>query len=170
MDLFDLVIAKKLAGGGGGGGGGVGTLLASKSLGTVNTSSTSETQIDTITISDAANYDMFLAIVKGDSIINSRHYASASFAHLYGTSDRAHEPAGTTGAPASNRWNCIATSSGNLKTTQNGRGIYIGNLVRSNYDITITICAAYNSTQTGTINNDYSVEIYGINLYDLITA
>ena len=62
MDLFDIAVAKKLAGGGGGGGGSSWELLAQKEYSFSEEAPTTSTQIDTITVpsTDIWNSDLII--------------------------------------------------------------------------------------------------------------
>lgn len=172
MDLFDIAVARKLAGGGSGGGGSsFGTLIVDKSLGHISTSSSSEVLVGSVTISDVADlYDMYLAVIYADEKVNNRHFATASMGFVYGASNRAEEGPGVSGIYISNRWNCMVYGNGNFATAQNGRGIYISDVKKDDNDITLKLAATYNSSGTKTIDNDYSIKVYGFNFYELITA
>lgn len=155
-----------------GGGGGVGTLLATLSMGTISTSST--TAADTgksISVSPVNNYDLLIVETSVDSVTNNRHTATVGLIFLtasstVGTKDGA--------SVATVKWNSKISSNGTT-TTRAGTtayGIYPNScsVATSNSVTTATIpmYRRYNSTSTGTINGTYTARVYGVNLYDLI--
>lgn len=156
----------------GGGGSGIGTLLVEESLGHISVSSSSETSLGHSIEINSVDYDMFIAVISADNLINGRHYATTSVAYVYGATNRNTEGAGTKGIASSNRWTAKAGSNGLLATTQSGRGLYISavSVAYADRKVTLSLAGMYNSTSTGTIDNDYTARIYGVNLYDFISS
>lgn len=152
----------------GGGGGSDMILLTEKSLGNVSVTSTSETVVGTVSFTSDTDYDMYIAVISRSEVQGNYHYATASTLLRIGTSNRATDGPGNTSYANSSRWNCTANSNGTINTAQSGRGLYIGNLTRQGTETTLTIAGIYNSSGTKTINGEYSIQVYGINLYGLI--
>ena len=156
----------------GGGGGGVGTLLATLSLGTISTSST--TAADTgksISVSNVNNYDLLIVETSVNTVTNNRHTATVGLIFLTASSTVGTKDGATV---ATVKWNSKISSSA-VTTTRAGTtayGIYPNScsVATSNNVTTATIplYRRYNSTSTGTINGNYTARVYGVNLYDLI--
>lgn len=156
----------------GGGGGGVGTLLATLSLGTISTSST--TAADTgksISVSGVNNYDLLVVETSVDTVTNNRHTATVGLIFLTASSTVGTKDGATV---ATVKWNSKISSSA-VTTTRAGTtayGIYPNSCSVSTSNsvttATIPLYRRYNSTSTGTINGSYTARVYGMNLYDLI--
>lgn len=152
----------------GGGGGGVGTLLATLSLGTISTSST--TAADTgksISVSGVNNYDLLVVETSVDTVTNNRHTATVGLIFLTASSTVGTKDGATV---ATVKWNSKISSSA-VTTTRAGTtayGIYPNSCSVSSGTATIPLYRRYNSTSTGTINGSYTARVYGMNLYDLI--
>ncbi len=151
----------------GGGGSGL-TLLATKSLGTISTSSTTATDTgQTVSVPDAGDYD-FLIVQTYRQKTNSRHLCTIAVIELYSTADAA---AGRSSAT-------IATAKMNMKVDSSGYvgsrvgttayGIYPNSCSISGGDGTLAMYQRYNSTSTGTINGSYTTDVYGVNMLNLI--
>lgn len=157
----------KVTGTASGGGGGL-TLLATKSLGSLSTSSTSASDTGkNIEVTGYANYDVLVVDVSVDSITNNRHTSTVSMVYVTGTSNVNTK---NTYAVGSNKWNSKVNSSGTGSTRQSSSayGIYANAASVSNNKMTITFYYRYNSNNTGTINGTYTARVYGLKLYDLI--
>ena len=156
----------------GGGGGGVGTLLATLSLGTISTSSTTATDTGkSISVSGVNNYDLLVVETSVNSVTNNRHTATVGLIFLTASSAVGTKNGATV---ATVKWNSKISSSA-VTTTRAGTtayGIYPNScsVATSNNVTTATIplYQRYNSTSTGTINGSYTARVYGMNLYDLI--
>lgn len=156
----------------GGGGGGVGTLLATLSLGTISTSST--TAADTgksISVSGVNNYDLLVVETSVDTVTNNRHTATVGLIFLTASSTVGTKDGATV---ATAKWNSKISSSA-VTTTRAGTtayGIYPNSCSVSTSNsvttATIPLYRRYNSTSTGTINGAYTARVYGVKLYDLI--
>lgn len=147
---------------------GIGTLLATKSLGTISTNSTTATDTgQTVSVSGINNYDLLVVETSVDTKTNNRHASTMQCIWLTGSSN-----IGTKSGSA------IASATMNDKLSSNGTatsrsnttkyGIYVNSVSISNGSATLTIYERYNNTQTGTINGPYTTRVYGVNLYDLI--
>lgn len=151
-----------------GGGGGIGTLLATSSTGSVNTTSTQAANLNKdVSVSGINAYDLLIVEASVDSVTNGRHCATISLIFL---------TAGTTigtkngGTVASNKLNIKVSSNGTYTSVQGttAYGIYANSVSISNGTATIPMYRRYNSTSTGTINGTYTTRVYGVKLYDLI--
>lgn len=147
---------------------GIGTLLATKSLGTISTTSTNATDTgQTVSVSGINGYDLLIVETSVDTKTNSRHASTMQCIWLTASST-----IGTKNGSA------IATATMNDKLSSSGTvtsrssttkyGIYVYSVSISNGSATLTMYERYNNTQTGTINGSYTTRVYGVNLYDLI--
>ena len=143
-------------------------LLATKSLGTISTSSTTATDTgQTVSVDDVDGYDLLVVETSVNSVTNGRHAATINLIWLV-----AGTTIGTTSGTA------IATATFNVKFSSAGvatsrtsttkYGIYANSCTASNGDATIAMYQRYNSTQTGTINGAYTARVYGLKLFGLI--
>lgn len=157
----------------GGGGSGL-TLLGTLDVGTISTSSTTDTDTGkSITVKGIYPYDLLICECSVNTKTNSRHAASIRLCWLTASSAIETKNGGT-----------FATATMNIKLSSNGTatsrsnttayGVYAkaatvsaGN-TGDNGQAVITIYKRYNSTQTGTINGTYTMRVYGVKLYDLI--
>ena len=153
---------------GGGGSGGL-TLLATKALGTISTSSTTATDTgQTLEVSGINDYDALIIETSVDTKTNGRHACTTRLAWLTASSAIGTKNGA---ALATATWNVKLNSSGTATSRSNTTpyGIYAYSLTTpSGGKTTITIYQRYNSTQTGTINGSYTMRVYGVKLYDLI--
>lgn len=143
-------------------------LLATLSLGTISTSST--TAADTgksITVSGINSYDALIFETSVDTKVNNRHACTTALIWLTASSNVSTKNGATI---ASNRWNCKLSSNGTATTRQSttAYGIYPYAVTIGTNSASITIYQRYNSTQTGTINGSYTARVYGVKIYDLI--
>lgn len=153
---------------------GIGTLLATASLGTISTSSTSAADTGkSITAKGVYGYDLLIVECSVDSPTNNRHTASGRLILLTAGTNVSTKNGSTI---ASVTWNSRLSSAGVTTTRANttAYGVYAyactlsdGN-TGDNGQAVITLYQRYNSTYTGTINGSYTARVYGVNLYDLI--
>lgn len=147
---------------------GIGTLLATKSLGTISTNSTTATDTgQTVSVSGINGYDLLVVETSVNTKTNGRHASTMQCIWLTASST-----IGTKSGSA------IATATMNVKLSSSGTatsrsnttkyGIYVNSVSISNGSATLTMYQRYNNTQTGTINGSYTTRVYGVNLYDLI--
>lgn len=158
----------RTAGTNSGGGGGSPTLLATLSLGTISTSSTTATNTgQSISVSGINDYDLLIVETSVDSIWVNRHMATVKLIWLTADSTIGTKNAATI---ATATWNCRNNSSSTVTTraSTTAYGIYPYSCSISNGTATIPMYQRYNNTQTGTINNAYTTRVYGVKCYDLI--
>ena len=151
-----------------GGGSSNWTLLGSKSLGTISTSSTTDTDTgQTIVVTGWNDYDLLVCECSVNTKTNGRHAASTKTAWMTASSNVTTKN-GITFATAC--WNCKLSSSGTATTRSSttSYGVYAKAGTISGSNLTITIYQRYNSTQSGTINGSYTMRVYGVKIYDLI--
>lgn len=144
------------------------TLLGTKALGTISTSSTTDTDTgQTIVVTGWNEYDLIVCECSVNTKTNGRHTCSTKTAWLTASSDVGTKN-GCTFATAT--WNSKLSSAGVATTRSNttSYGVYAKAGTISGSNLTITIYQRYNSTQTGTINGSYTMRVYGIKIYDLI--
>lgn len=151
-----------------GGGGGIGTLLATKSLGTISTSSTTATDTgQSVSVSSINDYDCLIVETTVNTVTNNRHTCTVGFIWLTASSSVGTKNGGTIATAKLN----MKISSTGVTTTRAGTtayGIYPNSITISNGTASIPMYQRYNSTSTGTINGAYTTRVYGVNLYDLI--
>ena len=171
MNLYDIAIAKKLSGGGGGGGGGSRIdLLATQSLGHIETESTTATEVGAIggfTYNDFEDYDLILCVASTGVKAEGVHYATVCPLWLTGSALPTKN-----GLQNGARIVYQGTSGGGLKSaggteTSYMCGVFVTFSTRSG-NITIKFSSKYSSSNSGTINGDYTAKIYGVKLFDLI--
>ena len=144
------------------------TLLGTKSVGTISTSSTTDTDTgQTIVVTGWNDYDLIVCECSVDTQTNNRHLCSTRLAWLTASSAVTTKN-GCTFATAT--WNAKKSSSGTVTTRSSttAYGVYAKAGTISGSNLTITIYQRYNSTQTGTINGSYTMRVYGCKIYDLI--
>ena len=146
------------------------TKIATKSLGTISTSSTSATDTgQTLNVEGFDAYDMLIAICYTPTHTNGRHVATVRLINFSATSSTATKTATS-----------IATSTQHYKLSSSGTlsersgttpyGVYINGATINTTTprtLTLTIYQRYNSTSTGTINGSYTLDVYGVKLQDL---
>ena len=168
MDLFDLAVANKLAGGGGGGGGGGLDLIATKSIGHITQSSTTATDTgQSVVIDDVNAYDILLVVVSADNPVANSHVGTMRPITLTAGSD-VDIKNGRNLDNACLNFSNIATGKTVSKANKSANGIFPYDVTVASGKITIPIYSQYNSTYTGTIDNDYTVRVYGVNIVNLI--
>ena len=154
----------------GGGGTSNFTLLGTKSVGAISTSSTTDTDTgQTIVIGSSAwnDYDLIVCECSVDTKTNGRHACSTRLAWMTASSAVGTKN-GCTFATAT--WNCKLSSSGTATTRSSttAYGVYAKAGTISGTNLTLTIYQRYNSTQTGTMNGAYTMRVYGVKIYDYI--
>ena len=150
-------------------GGGVGTLLTTKSLGTVSTSSTSATDTgQTVLVSSINSYDLLIVETSVDSVVNNRHEATVQLIVLTAGTNVTTKKDGAT--LVTNTQNIKISSSGVATSRQSTTkyGVYVNSTSIGASGLTLTMYKRYNNTQTGTVNGSYTVRVYGVSTYDLI--
>ena len=154
----------------GGGGSDHLTKIATKSLGTISTSSTSAADTgQTLGVTDFDAYDLLICICHTSPHTNGRHVATVRLINFSATSNVNTKTATS-----------IATSTAHFKLSSSGvlsaragttpYGVYVNAATISTSGtrtLTLTIYQRYNSTSTGTINGSYTLDVYGVKLQDL---
>ena len=149
-------------------GGGVGTLLATKSLGTISTSSTSATDTgQSLTVSGINSYDALIVETSVDTVVNNRHTCTVAVILFAATSNR-NTKSGATIATLKQNYKISSSGVTTQRAGTTAYGIYPNSITISNGTATIPMYQRYNSTSTGTINGTYTARVYGLNLFDLI--
>ena len=157
-----------------GGGSGM-TLIGTLSVGSVSTSSTSDTDTGkSITVKGIYDYDLLVCQCSVGTKTNGRHVVTTRLCWLTASSNIATKN-GATFATAT--WNVKLSSSGTAtaRSSTTAYGVYAKAATVSagstgdNGQAVITIYQRYNSTQTGTINGTYTMRVYGVKLYDLLS-
>lgn len=145
------------------------TKIATKSLGTINTSSSSATDTgQTLDVTGFDDYDMLIAICYTPTHTNNRHVATVRLICFSATSNVNTK---TSTSIAMNTQH-FKMSSGTLveRTGTTAYGVYV-NAATINTTTprtcTLTIYQRYNSTSTGTISGSYTLDVYGVKLQDL---
>lgn len=165
---FYTAAGVRTAGTNSGGGGGGPTLLGTKSLGTISTSSTTATDTgQTMSVSGINGYDLLVIETSVNTKTNNRHAATVQAVWLTASSAIGTKNGATI---ATATWNCKLSSTGTATSRANTTkyGIYANGVTISSGTASITIYQRYNSTQTGTINGSYTMRVYGMSVYDLI--
>lgn len=152
---------------GGGGGSSNFTLLNTKSLGTISTSSTSASDTgQTITLTNWSDYDLLVVDISVNTATNNRHTSTVSFVLVTGQTSVSQKSNYVVG---SNKWNSkLSSNVGSTRQSTTAYGIYANSVSVSNGTMTIAIYQRYNATSTSTINGSYTARTYGVKLYDLI--
>lgn len=146
------------------------TLLGSKDLGTISTSSTTATDTgQTLKVSNIDAYDMIIAICHTSPHVNGRHVATVRLVNFSATSNVNTK---TSIQLATSTQHYKLSSSGVLseRSGTTPYGVYVNSVnMSSSTPITLTfvIYQRYNSTSSGTINGSYVLDVYGVKLQDL---
>ena len=144
------------------------TLLGTKSVGSISTSSTTDTDTgQTLVLTGWNDYDLLVCECSVNTKTNGRHACTTRLAWLTASST-INTKNGCTFATAT--WNCKLSSSGTATARSNttAYGVYAKAGTISGSNLTLTIYQRYNSTQTGTINGAYTLRVYGCKIYNLI--
>lgn len=151
----------------GGGGGGL-DLLATKSLGAISTSNTAaEDAGQSVSVPGINDYDLLIVETSVDSKVNNRHAATIQLIWLTAGSNITTKNGTAIATATMNvKWNSSGTGSSRSSTTK--YGVYVNSCSISSGTATLAMYKRYNSTQTGTINGNYTTRVYGVKLYDLI--
>lgn len=149
-----------------GGGSGVGTLLATQSLGTISTSSTTATDTgQRITINNINNYDLLIYIASVTAKGN-KHLATCQAIWLSGSNNAETKNGFSIATATLNFRQATGVPRSGVSTTK--YGIYVNSANVSGGSITLNIYQRYNNTQTTTINSTYTARVYGVKLYEII--
>lgn len=151
-----------------GGGGGIGTLLATQSIGSVNTTSTQAASLNvSVSVSSINNYDLLIVESSVNTVTNGRHTATIGLIFLTASSSASTKNGATIATAKLNSKNSsTGTTTTSVSTT--AYGIYPNSCTISDGSASIPMYRRYNSTSTGTINGTYTTRVYGVNLLNLI--
>lgn len=150
----------------GGGGGSALTLVATKNLGTISTSSTQATDTgQTLSITGFDDYDLLICICHTSTHTNNRHVATVRLLSFAATANVSSK----TSVVIASSTQHYKLSNGVLseRTGTTAYGVYVnsGSIYTSGTrTLTLTIYQRYNSTSTGTINGTYVLDVYGVKL------
>lgn len=146
------------------------TKIATKSLGTISTSSTSATDTgQTLDVSGFDAYDMLIAICHTTTHTNGRHVATVRLINFSATSSTATKT-GTSIATSTQHYKLSSSGTLTQRSGTTAYGVYVNAATINTTTprtLTLTIYQRYNSTSTGTINGSYTLDVYGVKLQDL---
>lgn len=149
-----------------GGGGGNWTLLKTESLGSVVSSSTTQTSLGkSITVSGCTGYDLLFVESTVDTVASSSHVSTIA---IVGIGQLRSSPTTVYNGAC---WNTVANNKGLTNTSILGTssyGVYPSGSSISSGTVTLPMYVRYNSTTTSDIDGTYSVNVYGMNLIDFI--
>lgn len=144
------------------------TLLGTKTVGTISTTSTTDTDTgQTIVLTGWNDYDLLVCECSVDTKTNGRHAESTRLAWLTASSSVATKN-GCTFATATHNTKLSSSGTATTRSSTTPYGVYAKAGTISGSNLTLTIYQRYNSTQTGTINGSYTMRVYGCKIYDLI--
>lgn len=142
------------------------TLLKTESLGSVVSSSTTQTSLGkSITVSGCSGYDLLLVEATVETVANSKHVSTIT---IIGIGQLRSNP---TSIYSGCYWNTKANNIGLLNTSVLGTssyGVYPVDSSISSGTVTLPMYVRYSSTSTSTIDGTYIVNVYGMNLVDFI--
>ena len=146
------------------------TKIATKSLGTISTSSTSAADTgQTLNVSGFDAYDMLIAICYTPTHTNGRHVATVRLINFSATSTTATKT-GTSIATSTQHFKLSSSGTLTQRSGTTPYGVYVNAATINTTTprtLTLTIYQRYNSTSSGTINGSYTLDVYGVNLQDL---
>ena len=150
------------------------TKIATKSLGTISTSSTSAadtSQTLQITATDYKDYDFLVAICHTSPHTNGRHVATVRIINFSATSTLTTKTA-TQIATSTQHWKLNSSGTLQMRSGTTPYGVYVNAATLDTSStpnkITLTIYQRYNSTSSGTINGSYVLDVYGVKIQDLL--
>lgn len=142
------------------------TLLKTESLGSVVSSSTTQTSLGkSITVSGCSGYDLLLVEATVETVANSKHVSTIT---IVGLGQLRSNPTIVYNGCC---WNTKANNIGTVNTSiLNGTsyGVYPVDSSISSGTTTLPMYVRYSSTNTSTIDGTYIVKVYGMNLVDFI--
>lgn len=152
------------------GGGGGTTLLATKSLGHLQTTSTASVDTgQTVTATINNDYDFLIVVASVDTVPEPSssgliHVATARIVTLYNSTGL-----GTASGSASSATKVIKAkyNYGLVSSSEaTAYGVYCTAPSIANGVITLPISMRYNVSSGGTVDNDYTVYVYGVKVFD----
>lgn len=137
--------------------------IYTKSIGHIESTSTSETDTgQTASVTVAGRYGLFIVVAECGTSVNGRHLATVS---LFASTSSSTTTLGNT-------VNYYIDSSGNIVGTPynstSQQGVYAKVSSASTTVINLKFYTRYNNTRTKTINGDYTVRIYQFKQSDII--
>ena len=155
----------------GGGGSDHLTLLATKNLGTISTSSTSAADTgQTLDVEGFDAYDMLIAIAHTSPHTNGRHVATVRLINFSATSN-VNTKSATSIATSTQHFKLSSSGTMTQRSGTTPYGVYVNAATigtTTPRKCTLTIYQRYNSTSSGTINGNYVMDVYGVKLQDLL--
>lgn len=146
------------------------TKIATKSLGTISTSSTSAADTgQTLAVTGFDAYDMMIAICYTPTHTNGRHVATVRLINFSATSSTSTKT-GTSIATSTQHYKLSSSGTLTQRSGTTPYGVYVNAATISTSTprtCTLTIYQRYNSTSSGTINGNYTLDVYGVKLQDL---
>lgn len=146
------------------------TKLATKSLGTISTSSTSAADTgQTLDVTGFDEYDMLIAVAHTSPHTNGRHVATVRLINFSATSN-VNTKTATSIATSTQHYKLSSSGTLSERSGTTPYGVYVNAATISTgtpRKCTLTIYQRYNSTSTGTINGNYVLDVYGVKLQDL---
>lgn len=145
------------------------TLLQTTSLGAVSTSSTTAVDMGkTVSVSNINAYDALLVETSVDTVVNGRHTCTCAWIWLTATTTISTKSGATI---ATAKQNMRASSGGAtmvVRASTTAYGIYPNDCTISDGNASLDMYMRYHSTNTGTIDNNYTTRVYGLKLADMI--
>ena len=142
------------------------TLLKTESLGSVVSSSTTQTSLDkSITVSGCSGYDLLLVEATVDTVASNKHVSTIT---IVGLGQIRSNPTSVYGGGF---WNTKTNNAGEINTaflSSSSSGVYVTGGTVSGGTVTLPMYVKYNSTTTNTIDGTYTAKVYGMNLIDFI--
>lgn len=152
-----------------GGGSGIGTLLNTTSIGSVNTTSTQQSNLNKdLSVSGINDYDLLIVESSVDTLTASRHAATIRLIFLTGSNSIGTKNGSAIATATLNIRVGSNTSTFTSNTSTTAYGVYAYSCSISSGTATIPMYRRYNSTSTGTLNGTYTARVYGVKLKDLI--
>lgn len=158
------------------GGGGIGTLLTTVDLGHITqTSGTATNTGKVVSVTGGANYDILICSIVGETQTiesGSRLLSTTSIGALHSSNSSRDidnvKPNTASSNASNNRLNIKVNSTEKYSSNFSQYGVYANAFTISGANVTLEIYARYSSTNSGTIDDNYTAFVYGIDLYDLL--
>lgn len=161
MNLYDLIVAKKLSGGGGGGGGGSSYTLIHQEDIEVSTTSTSATTLKQIMLSPDDVYTDSKILY-----IRIRDKAGKRNGYYWGSDEYCLKKGSLIGHYLYSYYNDTVSAGGSFNPGTNSNGIWLRE-VSSNGKVTLYV--KYNSSWSRTIDGTFSIEVYALDWPDKVS-
>ena len=146
------------------------TKLATKSLGAISTSSTTDTDTgQTIEVTGFDEYDGIVCVCHVATRTNNRHVCTVRV-FLFAATSNVNTVTAATAATLTQNYKLSSSGTLSARAGTTPYGVYAKAATLSTgtpRKLTFTIYQRYNSTSTGTINGSYVMDVYGLKLLDL---